>query len=120
MKNSNLNQDHLNEMVSRFVALSLRQDEAEGNDDIRQQNATIRQRWALERVLAEAGPVALTRLVDLYTHKNIQVRLNAAIATLDFAPVEARRVLEVIKSWRIQPYAAKAWEKLDRLETQGR
>lgn len=120
MTKSNLDRDNLDELVSSFVALSLRQDEAEENDDIRQQNATIRQRWALENALLEAGPVALTRLVGLYTHKNIQVRLNAAIATLDFAPVEARRVLEVIRSWCIQPYAAEAWEKLDRLETQGR
>lgn len=120
MKTSNLNQDHLDEIVARFVVYSLRQDAAEESGDIRQQNAAIRQRWALERILVEVGPVAMARLVDLHTHKNIQVRLNAAIVTLDFAPAEARRVLEVIRSWRIPPYAAMAWEKLEQLETRGR
>ena len=47
-------------------------------------------------------------LMQFYDHPNLQVRLNAAKATLPVAPAEARHQLEAIRSSKIYPQAADA------------
>jgi hypothetical protein len=48
------------------------------------------------------------RLLDLFSHPNMQVRLNAAERTLAVAPAAARHELERIRQSRAYPQAIDA------------
>jgi hypothetical protein len=55
-------------------------------------------------------------LLSLYDHKNMQVRLNAAKATLAIAPQMARAQLEAIRKSGWRPQAGEAGMSLINLE----
>jgi hypothetical protein len=48
------------------------------------------------------------RVLTLYDHPNMQVRVKAAIKTLGVAPEAARKVLEAIRASKWQPQAMDA------------
>lgn len=69
---------------------------------------------ALEKELKSRGQRHL--LMRFYDHPNMQVRLNAAKATLVVAPDEARHQLEAIRSSKLNPQAADAGMAIRTLE----
>jgi hypothetical protein len=91
------------QLVEQFAALSVEQDETLRRDDIDGFNRLFDKLEVLERELqARPGDQRLA-LLHLYDHPNLQVRLNAATATLEVAPQAARRMLEIIQHSRKYP-----------------
>lgn len=84
------------QLVTRFVELGEAQDQADLYDEITTFNRLFDEKTLLLEEL-KARPGDLRRaLLPLYDHTNIQVRLNAVIATLAIAPQAARQELEAI------------------------
>ena len=116
MRNADLQGMTVDQLVRRFVAIALEQDEAELRSDA---GALKSLYWLMDAVREELK----TRdgdqrraLVPLYDHPNVQVRLKAAKSTLAIAPQAARSVLAVIANSRQFPQAGEAGMSLWNLE----
>jgi len=96
------------ELVERFFAAGLKQDEALRRDDNAAYNRLYRQMDDIERELKARVGDQRRVLVRLYEHPNAQVRLTAAMATLALAPEAARRTLQAICDRQEYPQAADA------------
>ena len=108
MKRVHLAEMTVEELVGRFEAITLAQDEAILDDD----NAKFTQLFhhmedVKEELKSRAGDQRLA-LMALYAHPNAQVRLKAAKATLAVAPEEARKLIETIARSHEQPQAGEA------------
>jgi hypothetical protein len=92
----------LDELIERFEAISLVQDEIEFEPDIQEEvKKEMACSRALEAVSAELmarGVEARRTMLRFYDHYNETVRLNAAIASFGVAPEAARRVMEDLRS----------------------
>jgi hypothetical protein len=108
MKKSNFKGLTAAELVNRFAAICSEQDKAEFEDDIATYNRLYDQKVAVLDELKERPGDQRTALLGLYEHSNLQVKLQAAKATLAVAPEAARRMLREIESWGRQPYAGDA------------
>lgn len=91
-------------LLNRYAEIGVEQDEAEFDD--KTFNRLFREMAALEKELEFRGQRHL--LMRFYDHPNMQVRLNAAKATLAVAPDEARHQLEAIRYSKLNPQAADA------------
>lgn len=98
----------VDELVGRFAAIAVEQDNAELLDD----NAKFtRLYWEMDAITSELKSRADDQrraLVTLFEHPNMQVRLTAAKATLAVAPQAARQLLQAITSSRCYPQAGDA------------
>jgi hypothetical protein len=88
--------------------MSLEQDDAFGLRDMGRYNRLAKRLWKIEDALKAMEGDQRTVLVQLFDHRNFQVRLNAALATLAIAPAEARRVLEAIAASKHGPQSGDA------------
>lgn len=104
------------DLVDRFAAIALRQDEAIFNDDNALYSRLFWQMEAVEQELKARDGDQRRALLSLFDHKSIQVRLMAAKATLAVAPDVARRMLEVIANSNWQPQAGEAGMSLWNLD----
>ena len=108
MKRADLTQMSVEELVLRFTAIALDQDEAILMDD----NAKFRRLYwqmdAVENELKAREGDRRRALLPLYEHSNLQVRLKAAVATLAVEPEAARRELQAISDSRAYPHAGDA------------
>ena len=105
------------QLVERFVEITLAQDEALLDDEISKFRRLFEQmRAVLEELKSRPGDQR-TALVRLYEHPNVQVRLKAAKNTLAVAPDAARKVLESIKASQWYPQAGEAGMCLRNLES---
>ena len=84
-------------LVDRFVENSMAQDKALLYDDIRKANRLINEMKRIEDELNRRKGDQRRALVALYHHGNMQVRLNAAKATLGLVPSAAREALQAIR-----------------------
>jgi hypothetical protein len=107
------------ELVERFAALAIEQDEAGLHDDIPRVNRLYRQIKTIEAELKSRSGDQRTALLTLYPHPNAQVRLRAALATLAVALTSARAVLQELIERKEYPQMADAVGMLRALE-QGR
>ena len=89
MKRLELQKLTIDELVERFAALGLEQDEAKVEK--------------VEEELKSRTPDQRRALLPLYDHENDQVRLNAANATLAVSPKDARALLEAIAESGVFP-----------------
>lgn len=96
------------ELTDRFVAIGLEQHEAIEYDDTRRFNRLLERMIAVEDALKAHAGDQRGALMDLCRHPNLQVRLNAAKATLAIAPAAARQVLQGIRSTGRRPQAGDA------------
>lgn len=96
------------ELVSRFVEIAIRQDQAIFRDDNAAFNRLFDRMDAVEQELKRRGGDQRRALMPLYSHPNMQVRLMAAKSTLAAAPEQARRMLEAIADSGWQPQAGDA------------
>jgi len=74
------------QLVERFVAVALDQDEAELQEDTRKFRPLYEQMEAVEQELKSRFGDQRRALLPLHNHLNAQVRLKAAPATLAVAP----------------------------------
>jgi hypothetical protein len=111
MNRANLRTMNVKELVERFAAIAVEQNNAmmEGayGDHVKY-NRLIRQMRAVEQELEKRPGDQRRALVDLYNHDNMQARLMAAKLTLAVAPEAARQMLQRIYGWGRQPQAGDA------------
>jgi hypothetical protein len=96
------------ELVLRFAALAIEQDDAGLHDDIPRVNRLYDQLEMIESELKSRSGDQRTALLTLYTHPNAQVRLKSALATLAVALASARAVLQEIIERNEYPQLADA------------
>lgn len=95
-------------LVHRFVEICIEQDKAELEDKISKFNKLFKQQLEIEGELKNRGTEARLKLLSLYEHPNMQVKLQAAKATLAVAPKEARQLIEAIANSPWMPQAGDA------------
>jgi hypothetical protein len=108
MKQHNLQDLTVDELVQRFLAITLEQNRAINADDNATYNSLFRSMRAVEEVLKHFPGDQRRALIPLYEHANAQVRLAAAKATLAVAPAAARRMLQAIADSNDNPQAGDA------------
>jgi hypothetical protein len=113
---SNVKKMTMDELVERFVAIAVAQDEAIFNDDNPKYNRLYRQMDDVRNELKSRPGDQRSALIPLYEHPNIQVRLKAALTTMEIDPVSAKRALQKIAKSRRYPQAADALAAVLRLD----
>jgi ABC-type uncharacterized transport system ATPase subunit len=104
------------ELLQRFVAIAVDQDKALFNDEIAKFNKLYDQMEEIRSELKSRPGDQPSALLPLYTHPNIQVRLKAALTTMEVAPEAAREVFQKIADSRRYPQAADALAAIWRLD----
>jgi hypothetical protein len=95
-------------LVQRFAEICVAQDEASDVGDLSKFRKLYKQESEINAELKSRGTDARLGLLRLYEHSNMQVRLEAAKATLAVAPDEARRMIEAIAGGHKMPQAGEA------------
>ena len=108
MKRSKLHDMTVDQLVVQFTDIALAQDKALLMGDIAKFNRLFDQMEAAEGELKARAGDQRRALLRLYQHRNAQVRLKAAVATLAVAPDAARRKLQEIADSREYPQAGDA------------
>jgi len=108
MNQNSLNDISVDELVERFVAIAMAQDEALLEDETKKYNVLYDQMESVEQELKSRQGDAREVLLDLFENKNTHVRLKAALATLAVAPESARTMLQRISDSNEYPQAAEA------------
>lgn len=98
----------VDELVERFVSNALDQDQAILLDDNRKYRRLYFEMKALKEALKGRAGDQRTALLPLLKHRNAQVRLKAAIATLAVEIDTARAALQKISDANEYPQAADA------------
>ncbi len=106
----------VDELVERFVAITLDQDRALLKDDLVKFNRLFKQMEAIKGELKVRAGDQRQALLRLFHHPNAQVRLKAAKAALAVAPEAARRALQAIADLREYPQAGEAGMSLGNLD----
>jgi Domain of unknown function (DUF2019) len=105
------------QLVERFLTLSVEQDEAQQYDELARYNRLFsRQRAVIDELKRREGDRRRV-LARFYDHANLKVRLNAAHATLALMPQEARKVSEIISQSGLHPCCAEAAGTLGNLDS---
>ena len=104
------------DLMKRFADIGVAQDEALLEDESARFNRLYSEKVAIVEELKSRPDDQRSTLLTLYDHPNMQVRLNAAKATLAVAPGEARRKLEAIANSGWQPQAGDAGMSLWNLD----
>ncbi len=116
MKHVSVRHLTVNQLVERFTAIALEQDEALLMDEIAKFNRLFDKMEAIEEELKSRPGDQRRALLPLYKHPNMQVRVKAAMATLAVAPQAAREALQAIKASQEQPQALEAGMSLWNLD----
>jgi hypothetical protein len=116
MKRTSLKEMAVEHLAERFVALAVAESEAIDRGDIARYNRLFPQLEDVREELKKRPGDQRRALVPLLEHPNPQVRLIAAVSTLEVAPEAARRALELIKDRDEFPQAADAYGVLRRLD----
>ena len=116
MKRTDLAEMTVEQLVERFTAIALDQDQALLMHEYTKFNRLFDEMEAVESELKVRHGDQRRALVSLYEHPNAQVRLKAAEATLAVAPESARRMLQSIVDSREFPQAGDAGMMLRNLD----
>lgn len=116
MTSIDLKSESVDALVERSAAVGVAQYEAELDDDIKKYNRLVDDVIAIEAELKSRSGDQRVALVTLYAHANMQVRLNAAHATLAVAREAAIAQLVDIRDSRRMPQALHAGMSLRNLE----
>jgi hypothetical protein len=108
MSARNLNKLSVEDLIEEFVRIGTAQDDALLIDDNSRYNVLYGKLQRVNAELKSRPGDARRKLTRLYGHRNFQVWLNAARATLALAPAEARKQLEAIHRSRHSPQAMDA------------
>lgn len=116
MKRVNVSKMTTDQLVQLFADLAVQQDAALLYRAQREVNKIF---WRLEEIESELKSRPgdqRSALLPLYSHKNMQVRVKAAKATLAIAPEAARAQLEAIRASGWQPQALEAGMSIGSLD----
>jgi cytochrome c oxidase assembly protein Cox11 len=116
MKRVNLSVLNNEGLVEMFAELAVEQDVALLSRMQRKVNSIYWRLEAIESELKSRPGDQRSALLPLYNHKNMQVRVKAAKATLAIAPESARAQLEAIRESGWQPQAGEAGMSLGFLD----
>ena len=105
------------QLVERFLTLSVEQDEAQRYDELARYNRLFSRKTAVIDALKRREGDRRRVLARFYDHANFRVRLNAAHATLALMPQEARTVFEIISQSGLHPYCGDAAVTLGSLDS---
>jgi hypothetical protein len=108
VKTPNLSDLTIAGLVDRFTAICVEQDKALFDGEIAKFNRLYDQKAAIHDELKSRPGDRRDALLPLFEHPNLQVKVQAAKATLAVAPEAARQMLRLIESWGRQPYAGDA------------
>ncbi len=98
----------IGDLVERFLAISLERRQATDHDEIARVNRLFGLKVAVEEELKRRKGDQRRALLRLLEYPNLQVRLDAAEATLAVDRKAARHALEVIQATRRMPEVADA------------
>ena len=98
----------VDQLVERFIAIALDQDQAMLKDDNAKFTRLFWQMDAVEDELKGRNGDQRRALLPLFNHPSAQVRLKAALATLALAQPAARRTIQTISDFQEYPQAADA------------
>ena len=104
------------ELVIEFVKIGVAQDRALLEDEIARFNQLFDKKMIVLESLKALPGDQRRALLTLFEHSNMQVRLNAAKATLAVAPGPARSQLEAIAASKHFPQAGDAGMSLWNLD----
>ncbi len=116
MRRANLSVLSVPELVERFAAVCVEQNKALLWDEHAKFNRLYWQMDAIRNELKNRPGDQRSALLVLFDHPDMQVRLQAAKATLAVAPDAARRMLQRIQGWGRQPQAGDAGMSLWNLD----
>jgi len=116
MKRLKLDSLSVDELVERFAVICVAQDQALFDDAYAKFNRLYKEMDAVEKEIRARGVDARLALLKLYTHPNMQVRVQVAKCTLGVAPQAARQLLEAIAGSAWYPQAGDAGMSLDNLD----
>jgi hypothetical protein len=116
MKRIKLSDLTTEQLVQQFTALAVRQDMALLSRAHSDANKIYLKIDAIKNELKSRPGDQRFALLPLFNHKNMQVRLKAAHATLAIAPEEARAQLEAIRQSGWQPQALDAGMSIRNLD----
>lgn len=116
MKRAKLQEMTVDQLVERFTAIGIEQDQADLRRQYARFNRLFDEMVAIEDELKARDGDRRRELLSLYNHPNAQVRLNAVKATLAVAPELARRALQTIADSREYPQAGDAGMSIWNLE----
>ena len=116
MKRIRLEDMTVDQLVERFAAIGLDQNEALLMDAIAKFNRLFDEMEDVETELKSREGDQRRALLRLYDHPNAQVRLKAVKATLAVAPEAARRMLKTIADSHEYPQAGEAGMSLVNLD----
>lgn len=108
MRKAKLQEMTVGELVERFAAIALAQDEAILDDENAKYNRLYDQMDLVKAELKSRKGDQRSALLPLFEHATAQVRLKAAIATLAVSYDAARQVLQTISDNNEYPEAADA------------
>jgi len=116
VKRVTLGELSVEQLVERFVAIGLAQEQADLYDDIGEFNRLFKKMQEVVGELRNRAGDQRSALLTLYDHPNLQVRIKAVKNTLALAPEEGRRVLRAIADSQRQPQAGEAGMSLRNLD----
>ncbi|MFH1553454.1 MAG: DUF2019 domain-containing protein [Pseudomonadota bacterium] len=116
MKKRLLNEMQTNELVDAYAQIGMLQYSALDDGKISKYNRLYDEKVAIEDEMKLRPGDERRALMVLYSYPNMQVRLNAATATLAVEPQAARRLLEEIYASDWPPQAGAAGMRLRRLD----
>jgi hypothetical protein len=108
MKKNTMSNKSSSELMTFYADISVRQDNVIFDRSNTRFNKLFREKSAIESELKSRAGDQRQVLLNLYDHPNMQVRLNAAKATLAIAPAAARDLLQAIHQSGWQPQAGDA------------
>lgn len=108
MTNPDLGNATVGELVDRFAAVCVRQGKALDEDDIAKFNSLYKVMAAIRDELKARPGDQRRSLLPLFDHRDFQVQLQAARATLAVAPQESRKLIERIAASQWFPQAGDA------------
>jgi hypothetical protein len=116
MKRTKLQGMTVDQLIQRFTAIGVEQDQALLRGQHARFNRLFDEMVAIEDELKARDGDQRRELLSLYNHPNAQVRLNAVKATLAVTPEFARRRLQVLADSREYPQAGDAGMTIDALD----
>lgn len=116
MNRSSLRRMTVEQLVERFISITLDQDQALLHDELAKFNRLFEQMEAVKEELKGRPGDQRRALLPLYDHPNMQVRLKAAKAPLAVVPEAARQMLQAIADSGWFPQAGEAGMSLWNLE----
>ena len=108
MNHTSIQRMSVDELVDRFSASAICQFESELESSVARQNKCVEEQMAIAVELKTRPGDQRAALLKLYSHPNVQVRLNAARLSLAVAPTAAREVIQAIKESKQYPQAMDA------------